>query len=138
MDQRKEIRLCNSYTTLIELAADSPLGDAAVLAICHSVDVSSDGLQVTVGQEVEPGRILPLAIFADHNEPGYFDNDTERPHRFNLVAEVVWSRPTERSDKYRMGLKLLPSSETELVQWKLWVLKLLKQSEPNQASVSRN
>lgn len=127
MDNRRELRLSNAYTTIVQLAAASPEGDSPEVAICHCVDISSDGLQVTVGEKVEAGRILSLTIITDSTADDHLvqPDDLDQQNHFHLIAEVIWSGPSDKPGEYRMGLELLPSIETQIIQWKQWVLELL-------------
>ncbi|WP_317929233.1 PilZ domain-containing protein [Halioxenophilus sp. WMMB6] len=124
-EQRKEIRLDYKHTIIIELEAEQPDDGEEVIAICHSVDVSSSGLQLTLNQPVEPNRMLFISIILEQNSAEQLADGGNSPERFNLVAEVVWQRAIPDSTEFRTGLTLLHSEETHFADWQAWVQRQL-------------
>jgi len=128
MDKRKEIRLEGSHTVIVQLAAGSPAFDDEEMIMCHSVDFSSDGLQIDVDQSLEAGSIHPIAIIPTYDEEEMSFDESIDQYRFDLVAEVIWSKPGLSADNYLAGIKILQSEDTQYLEWKKWLLNLLTQS----------
>lgn len=122
MNQRKEIRLSGNYTVVIE--TQNKNNQQELFMACTSVDISSDGLQVTVSQELEPGHIYFVTVIPDND-----DLDAAAAiNRFHLVAENMWCKPLESQAGFRAGLKLLNSGDEHYLGWKQWVLQALLHS----------
>ena len=105
-ERRTETRLMEQATVYIETQA-SDYGDDSPpqVAICNSVDISANGLQVVMDDPIALGTILRLcAEFHDEREPLY------------LVGEVRWIKP--ESDGYAIGFSLYESENSDIGHWK--------------------
>jgi len=106
-EQRQEYRLHSVETVFIEVAAASFDGQqAAKVVVTNSVDLSANGLQVTLPEALEIGRIFQISVQLRNTAK-----------RVQLATEVMWVRPAE-SGFFLVGLALLDSDESGLLQWK--------------------
>lgn len=108
---RVETRLELEETIFIEIIA-SASNSAGSVIICNSLDLSANGLQVIVDEDISLGSILRLCIDLKHADPIF------------LVAEVKWKRPDE-SGGFRIGFLLFESDDTDIQRWKELVADLL-------------
>lgn len=112
-ERREEARLNLGAEIFIEVEAHEPGSDKPekVLA-CDAVDMSANGLQVLLDEELVEGAIHTLIVELDSAKEA-----------FTLTAEVRWVRP--HSEGYLIGLSLYESDGTEIIDWKLMVAKYL-------------
>lgn len=108
-DQRSDYRLTARVVVHIEL--ESPEPDRAnatpdVLS-CYTTDLSATGIRLTSKLELPLGALLPVTVEMTGQD------DTEQ---FSLMVEVIWCRADEGS-LWRVGLKILESDDTALVEW---------------------
>ncbi len=108
-DQRQEYRLARQEVVFIEVvAADPDTHRPAEILISHSVDISANGLQVTLDQPLPCHRILAIAIQLE-----------EQPGPISLMAEVKWCQTQPGNDqRWQVGLAILESDDTGLGNWK--------------------
>lgn len=113
-ERRRDYRLNSQETILLELMAASFDGQSpSEVLICHSVDISANGLQVSVNQPLQAGLILNMAVQLNGELP------------INLVTEVKWQYPAEADNQWRTGLALLDSEGSGLAQWKRLIARRL-------------
>lgn len=109
---RAETRLEIEATIFIEIIAGSHSGSGDVI-MCNSLDLSTNGLQVVLDEDIEAGSIFRLCVDLPDAEPIF------------LVGEVKWRRPDPASDAYRIGFLLFESDDTDIKRWKETVADLL-------------
>ena len=107
-DKRQESRLTTEETVFIELTSAEPGVEIPPdIVISNSVDLSANGLRVTVDRDLVIGSILRACVqFRD------------APQRYLLVTEVKWCRPHERAGEFIAGLALFESEGTDIQSWK--------------------
>jgi len=112
-EDRIKTRLALEATIFIEiLASDSHT--AGSILMCNSLDLSENGLQVVVDDEMPAGSIFRLCIDLKDSEPIF------------LVAEVKWQRPDPDADAFRIGFLLFESDDTDIQRWKELVADMLE------------
>ena len=114
--RRSEARLEIEATIFIEVIAGHESTDGDVI-MCNSLDLSANGLQVVVDEDIEPESIFRLCVDLPDEEPIF------------LVGEVKWRRPDPDSDAYRIGFLLFESEDSDILRWKTTVARLL--AEPS-------
>ena len=111
-NHRVETRLALEETIFIEsIASDST--SAGSIIMCNTIDLSANGLQVIVDEDISVGSIFRLCIDFKEADPIF------------LVAEVKWNRPDQETGAYRMGFLLFESDDTDIQRWKELVADLL-------------
>lgn len=107
-NQRQESRLTTEETVFIELTSAEPGVELPPdIVISNSVDLSANGLRVSVDRDLMLGSILRACVqFRDS------------PQRYLLVTEVKWCRPHERAGEFIAGLSLFESEGTDIQSWK--------------------
>lgn len=104
-ERRSELRLDEQATIFLEvMSAAVDEGDAAVV-ICNSLDLSANGIQVAMDDEIAVGSILRLGV-----ELG---SDCEALY---LVGEARWVR--RDGDQYLIGFELYDAENTDIADWK--------------------
>jgi hypothetical protein len=109
---RLETRLDIEATIFIEIIASDSKSEGSVI-MCNSLDLSANGLQVIVDEEISMGTILRLCIDLKDADPIF------------LVAEVKWQRTDEETSGFRIGFLLFESDDTDIQRWKELVAELL-------------
>jgi hypothetical protein len=104
-EHRVETRLDRETTIFIEVLASSNNTPGAVL-MCSSLDLSANGIQVVVDEDIDPGSIFRLCIDLHTAEPIF------------LVGEVKWRRADAETNGYRLGFLLFESDDTDIERWK--------------------
>lgn len=107
-NSRIETRLDQEETILLEIIA-SDTNSAGSVIMCHSLDLSANGLQVILDEEISLGTILRICIDLAHTDPIF------------LVGEVKWKRPDEESGGWRIGFLLFEADDTDIQRWKAFV-----------------
>ncbi|HJN49845.1 MAG TPA: PilZ domain-containing protein [Pseudomonadales bacterium] len=113
-EHRVESRLKLAETIFIEVlstAADHQEGSRIV--ICNSLDLSANGLQVVVDEEIPVTSRLRLCIDIHDRDPVY------------LVGEVIWQRRDDESEGHRIGFSLFESDDTDIRSWQEVIADLL-------------
>lgn len=111
-EHRVETRLDLEATIFIEvLASDRHSGGEVIM--CNSLDLSANGLQVVVDEDIPAGSILRLCVDLKDADPIF------------LVGEVKWKRPDAEADAFRLGFLLFEADDSDIQQWKALVAKLL-------------
>lgn len=112
---RSEMRLERHETIYIEIISSSyDYQEPASIAVCSTVDVSANGLQVTLDHTPPVGSILSLCV--QFSEP---------EQRLHLVGEVRWVKPLAGS-RCHAGFVLYESEGTDIQRWKQRVATLLR------------
>ncbi|XOV87722.1 MAG: PilZ domain-containing protein [Pseudomonadota bacterium] len=111
-EHRVETRLELEETVFIEVLASASNSPGNVI-MCNSLDLSANGLQVVVDEEIAAGSILRLCVDLHNADPIF------------LVGEVKWKRPDAASDAYRLGFLLFESDDTDIQRWKEIVADML-------------
>jgi len=109
-EKRQQARFPVENTVFIELVApEFGSNESGVIAMCKSVEVSRDGLRVTLEQELAVGAILQIGL----ELPA--DADT-----LYLVGEVTWSEPipgTGAEPAWAAGFALFNADESDIENW---------------------
>jgi len=107
-DQRQEQRLGTEETVFIEVdsAAQNDKHNTLIV-ISHSVDISANGLQLILDEQLPNGSIYEVCVQL---------SDPER--RLHMTAEVKWTQFVEEEGGYMTGLYLFESDDTDIQQWK--------------------
>lgn len=114
IEHRIETRLELAETIFIEvLSTSADRRETSNIVICNSLDLSANGLQVVIDEEIPANSILRLCIDLHDREPIY------------LVGEVMWIRPDAESEGYCIGFSLYESDDTDIQSWKEVVADLL-------------
>lgn len=115
-EYRSELRLDRHEMIYIEvISASFDMDDSASIVISSTVDISANGLQVSMDQSLPVGSILRLCV--------QLQGSRERIH---LVGEVMWVRPLgDELRQYRAGFALYESDGTDIIAWKQHVSQLL-------------
>ena len=112
-NHRVETRLELEATIFIEIIASDSSSSGSVI-MCNSLDLSANGLQVILDEEISVDSILRLCIDLKDAEPIF------------LVGEVKWKRPDAETGGYRIGFLLFESDDTDIQRWKELVAELLE------------
>jgi len=111
-EDRVDTRVEIEATIFIEiLASDS--NNASNVLICNSLDLSANGLQVVVDDEMPAGSIFRLCIDLKDADPIF------------LVAGVKWQRPDPETEGFRIGFSRFESNDTDIERWKALVSDML-------------
>lgn len=112
-ERREEVRLNIGAEIFIECVSAEPGTDKQPEIVrCEAVDISANGLQVIVDQQLTEGAIHTLVVEIYRSEELY-----------RLTSEVKWVRKSEQG--YLVGLLLFDSDGTEIIDWKLAMAKFL-------------
>ena len=113
-ERRTETRVEEEATIFLELMSEDDSGSEPTIIICHSVDLSANGIQVQIDMKVPIGSILRLVVDLDQeSDPIY------------LVGEVRWV--SEKDDHYFVGFELYDAENTNIIGWKNIIANLLDQ-----------
>ena len=112
-EHRVETRLELQETIFIEVLT-SDLSTPGSVIMCNSLDLSANGLQVVLDDEITSGSIFRLCIDMQQNDPIF------------LVGEVKWKRPDPEGEGYRIGFLLFESDDTDIARWKHLLADLLE------------
>lgn len=107
-DNRSEYRLTASARVTIELEAPGPEdgGESAPRTlVSRTSDLSAKGVRLRTHEPLTAGALLPVEICLD-----------EVAEPFQLMAEVVWCRPSSESS-WLVGLQIMESDETSYLEW---------------------
>jgi len=111
-EHRVETRLDLEATIFVELLSSDKHNPGTII-MCNSLDLSANGLQVVVDDEIPAESIFRLCIDLKDAEPIF------------LVAEVKWQRPDPDSDAYRIGFLLFEADDTDIKRWKVLMEDML-------------
>jgi hypothetical protein len=107
-EHRVETRLELEETVFIEVLSSDTDAPANVI-MCSSIDLSANGVQVVVDQDIPLGSILRLCIDMPDEEPLY------------LVGEVKWKRADTATGGICLGFLLFESDDSDIAKWKQWM-----------------
>jgi hypothetical protein len=112
-EKREEARLNVDADIFIETVSQEP-GDSkpAQVAQCECVDLSANGLQVLLNENLQRGAIHALIIDIAGQDKVY-----------RLTAEVRWVKPYR--SEFLTGLMLYDSDGTQIIDWKFLMAKYL-------------
>jgi len=105
-EKRQESRLTAQETLFLELSLPNESEQAPKMVVCSTIDISANGLQVSMDHTLPAGSIHQLGIELENP-----------PQRFHLVGEVKWCRPGENSG-FLIGFALYESDDTDIEVWK--------------------
>ena len=112
-EHRVETRLSLQETIFIEVLASDVSTPGSVI-MCNSLDLSANGLQVVLDEEITSGSIFRLCIDMQQNDPIF------------LVGEVKWKRPDPDGEGFRIGFLLFEPDDTDIARWKRLVADMLE------------
>lgn len=116
-ERRSEIRLDEQATIFIEVMSSSfDNSSPPAVVICNSLDVSANGIQVALDDNINVGSILRLGVD--------LGDDTETIY---LVGEAKWVRQDE--EQYKVGFELYDAQDTGIAEWKQSIADLLNPSD---------
>lgn len=99
---RAESRLSEQAPIFIELLLSEDSGSPKII-ICHSLDLSANGLRVIVEDWIPEQSIVRLCV--NFPEQAIF-----------LAGEVMWVKKSD--DAYELGLAIYESEDTDVICWK--------------------
>ena len=111
-EHRIETRVDKQETIFIEILSSSTESDGSVV-MCTTLDLSANGLQVIVDNEIDVNSILRLCVDLPNMDPLF------------LVAEVKWKRADPENEGFRLGFLLFETEDSDIVDWKLWIADML-------------
>jgi len=111
-EHRIETRLELEETVFIEVLSASAASDTNVV-MCSSLDLSANGIQVVVDQDIALGSILRLCIDMPDEEPIF------------LVGEIMWKRADTATGGICLGFLLFESDDSDIAEWKQWIANRL-------------
>ncbi len=106
--RRNHPRLPVTGTTFIELlSARAGENESAKMITCNTVDVSRNGLQVILSEELTVGAILQIGVDLP-NAPG----------TLYLAGEVRWCLPSNDAlHPWLAGFQILNAEDTDIKTW---------------------
>ena len=111
-EHRIETRLELEETVFIEVLSAAAESSTNVV-MCNSLDMSANGIQVVVDQDIPLGAILRLCIDMPGKDPIF------------LVGEVKWKRADTATGGICLGFLLFESDDSDIAAWKQWVADML-------------
>ena len=109
-EKRQHVRFPVENNVFIELVApEFGSSESGVIARCKSVEVSRDGLRVTLEQELAVGAILQIGLELPADAGTLF-----------LVGEVTWSEPIPglgTEPDWAAGFTLFNADESDIENW---------------------
>ena len=109
-DQRQHLRYAVENTVFIELVApEFGSNDSGVIARCKTIEVSKEGLRITLEQQLTVGAILQIGLELPANVDTLY-----------LVGEVTWSEPipgTGTEPAWASGFALFNADESDIDNW---------------------
>lgn len=105
-DQRSEFRLTGRATLTLELETPEPgeMPSPEARVVCHSHDLSVNGVRVFTDTALPVGALLPVTVTLA-GAGGAHD----------LMMEVVWSEV--REGRWASGLRIMPSDDSSYIDW---------------------
>ena len=112
-ERRSEMRIDEQATIFVEVLSASFDDDSpSRVVICNSLDISANGIQVAMDEELALNSILRLGVDLGENRDTLY-----------LVGEAKWVR--RDGDQYRIGFELYDAENTDIASWKEAVASLL-------------
>lgn len=115
-NQRQETRLHRNETIFIEVRSVYPASDEnCELVICHSADMSANGVRAVIDQHLPVNAIYQLCVELHETEERLF-----------LAGQVKWCGPDEDdTDSYNIGIEIFESDDTDIERWKSYIANAL-------------
>lgn len=118
-EKRQEIRLTAQETLFIEVDSGVEGSQPTTqIIISNSVDISANGMQIVIDRSLPIGSIYRLCLQLNAPE-----------QRLYLSAIVAWERVLADDEGFAVGMQVLESQGTDVLQWKEWVAKRCQQDE---------
>jgi hypothetical protein len=112
-ERRSETRIDEKTTVFIEVCSSSfDNTSPANITICNSLDLSTNGIQVEMDQEVAVGTILRLCTELGGGEQALY-----------LVGETKWIKPA--GENFNVGFELYDAENTDIIGWKKVIAAML-------------
>lgn len=113
-EKRSELRLNKKTTVFVEVcSAAFDNSSPANIIICNSLDISANGIQVEMDQEVAVGSILRIGAELYESQKTLY-----------LVGEAKWVKPAE--DSFFIGFELYDAENTDIISWKKVIISMLE------------
>lgn len=109
--ERENLRLPVESRVFIELEAPvAGSTSAGNIAICKTLDVSAQGMQVSLDHELAEQAYLQIGVEPPHQD--------ESADTFFLAVQVRWCRPGDSDDQpWLAGLALLQAEHSDIDRW---------------------
>ncbi|HJN52844.1 MAG: PilZ domain-containing protein [Pseudomonadales bacterium] len=105
-EDRGESRFRLVQTVFVELQPASRDGSKPpIIVMCNSSDVSANGIQILLHEEIPMGSILRLCVDMKNLDPIF------------LIGEVKWVQPDAETDGFLIGLLLFEAENTDTQIW---------------------
>lgn len=112
-ERRSETRIDEKTTVFIEICSASFDNDSpANIIICNSLDISANGIQVQMDEEVAIGTILRICAEFSNSEKALY-----------LVGETKWVRP--EGEHFNIGFELYEAEDSDIAAWKKVIASML-------------
>ena len=112
-ERRSETRINEQTTIFIEVcSANFDNSSPAKVIICNSLDISANGIQVQMDEEVAIGTILRICAQSPNSD-----------HDLYLVGETKWIKPED--DHFNIGFELYEAEDTDIASWKELIATML-------------
>lgn len=106
-DQRTTVRILSEDRLFLQVVeCDEAPERIGTTLCCNAENYSAGGIQFLADLDLPPGTRVDLWI-----------DVRDRPGKFFLTAEVVWSRTTPSRRTRRVGARFLPSRVSDLGAW---------------------
>jgi hypothetical protein len=113
-EQRSESRINQAATIFVEIfSSDEDDSASPQVIICNSIDISANGLQIQMDQDVAVGSILRLCVDMNSDEKEIY-----------LVGEAKWVVPCDK--RFNIGFELYDAENTDILGWKNTIANILK------------
>ncbi|WP_101758791.1 PilZ domain-containing protein [Oceanicoccus sp. KOV_DT_Chl] len=105
-ERRSETRIEEKTTVFVEVCSASfDNSSPANVIICNSLDISANGIQVEMDEEVAIGTILRICAEFSNSDKALY-----------LVGETKWVKQEE--DHFNIGFELYEAEDTDIAGWK--------------------
>jgi hypothetical protein len=91
------------------LAVRITAANKLIVMMCNSLDLSANGIQVVVDEDIALGSILRLCIDMPEQKPIF------------LVGEVMWKRADTATRGICLGFLLYECDDSDIADWKQWI-----------------
>lgn len=116
-ERRSELRIDEQATIFLEImSASHDNSSAPNVVICNSLDLSANGIQVAMDDEIAVGSILRLGVDLPDGKDALY-----------LVGEAKWVR--RDGDQYLIGFELYDAENTDIAGWKEAIAHFLNETD---------